>query len=226
MDALDTRKYFSEPADIMLVDRVQAGDVAKVKQSLAAGASPNAIGKSGFAPIHFAFVPPSAEVLRVLIAAGADPNARLSNGNSPLHFAVRMANPDFTAVLLVAKADPNARGDNDKPVVHVATAFPGNQALEQLAKAGADLNVVWASKSPLLLAVAGMSWKSAASLLRLGADPAIKDLRGETAADWWCGQLKDMPVVEKNRADVRALADAFAARGVTLACAADVARLR
>lgn len=226
MDALDTRKYFSEPAVVLLVDRVQAGDLARVKQSLADGVSANAQGQNGFRPIHFAFVPPTAEVLRALIAAGADPNARLSNGNTPLHFAVRMPIPDFAAVLLAAKADPNARGDNDKPVVHVATAFAGNHALELLAKAGADLNAVWAGKSPLLLAVAGLSWKSAASLLKLGADPTIKDRRSETAVDVWCEQLQDMPVSNKNRADVLALADAFAGRGVALACAAEVARFR
>ena len=61
---------------------------------------------------------------------------------------------------------------------------------------------------------------------RLGADVTWKDRRGETAADWWCGQLKGQPVVQKYRADVLALADAFAARGVTLACAADVQRFR
>ena len=226
MDALDSRKYFSDAAAATLVDQVQAGDLSRVKQSLAAGVSVNALGSNGFRPIHFVFVAPTSDVLRALIAAGADPNARLSNGNTPLHFAVRMPNPDFTSVLLAAKADPNARGENDKPVVHVATAFPGNRALEQLAKAGADLNVVWAGKSPLLFAVASMTWKSAATLLSLGADPTLRDRRGESAADWWCGQLKEQPVVEKYRPDVLALADAFAARGVTLACAGEVARLR
>ena len=226
MEPFDSRRYFSDPAVVQLADRVQAGDLARVKQSLAAGVSANALGNNGFRPIHFVFVAPTAEVLRALISAGADPNAKLSNGNTPLHFAVRMPNPDFTSVLLAAKADPNARGENDKPVVHVATAFPGNRALEQLAKAGADLNVVWAGKSPLLFAVSSMTWKSAATLLSLGADPTLRDRRGESAADWWCGQLKEQPVVEKYRPDVLALADAFAARGVTLACAGEVARFR
>ena len=226
MEPLDSRRYFSDPAVVQLADRVQAGDLARVKQSLAAGVSANALGNNGFRPIHFVFVAPTAEVLRALISAGADPNAKLSNGNTPLHFAVRRPNPDFTSVLLAARADPNARGENDKPVVHVATAFPGNHALELLAKAGADMNMVWASETPLIGAVAGMSWKSAATLLRLGVDTTFRDIGGETAAEWWCGQLKKQPVSEKFRPDILALADAFAARGVTLACASEVARFR
>ena len=226
MEPLDSRRYFSDAAVVQLVDRVQAGDVARVKQSLAAGVSANALGNNGFRPIHFVFVAPTAEVLRALISAGADPNAKLSNGNTPLHFAVRMPNLEFTSVLLSAKANPNARGDDDIPVVHMATAYPGNHALELLAKAGADLNVVWGGKSPLVDAIAGKSWKSAAMLLKLGADTTFKDSRGDSAADWWCGQLKKQPASEKFRPDILALADAFAARGVTLACASEVARFR
>ncbi len=226
MDALKSSRYFSDPAVAAFVDDVQRGDLARVKKALASGVSPNAQGSDGFRPIHFVFAAPKADVLRELLAAGADPNARLSNGNTPLHFAVRMPNPDFTSTLLAAKADPNAAGDSKEPVIHMATAYPGNQALELLAKAGADINIVWAGKTPLVHSIAEMTWTSAATLLRLGADVTWKDRRGETAADWWCGQLKGQPVVEKYRADVLALADAFAARGVTLACAADVQRFR
>ena len=109
------------------------------------------------------FVAPKADVLRELLAAGADPNARLSNGNTPLHFAVRAPNPDFTSVLLVGRADPNARGDNKKPVIHVSTAFAGDHALELLVKGGANIDAVWAGKSALTAAVAGMTWRSAAT---------------------------------------------------------------
>lgn len=226
MDALKSSRYFSDPVVAAFVDDVQSGNVARVKKALAAGVSPNAPGSDGFRPIHFVFVAPKADVLRELLAAGADPNARLTNGNAPLHFAVRMPNPDFVAALVATKADVNAIGDSKEPVIHTATAFPGNQALDQLVKAGADINVVWAGKTPLIHAIAEMTWKSAATLLRLGADVSLKDRRGETAADWWCGQLKGQPVVDKYRPDVLALADAFAARGVTLACAAEVQRFR
>ena len=226
MDALKSSRYFSDPAVAAFVDDVQRGDLSRVKKALASGVSPNVQGSDGFRPIHFVFVARKADVLRELLAAGADPNARLSNGNTPLHFAVRMPNPDFTSALLAAKADPNAAGDSREPVIHMATAYPGHQALDLLAKAGADINIVWAGMTPLIHAIAEMTWTSAATLLRLGADVTWKDRRGETAADWWCGQLKGQPVVQKYRADVLALADAFAARGVTLACAADVQRFR
>lgn len=228
MDALKSSRYFSDPAVAAFVDDVQRGDLSRVKKALASGVSPNAQGSDGFRPIHFVFVARKADVLRELLAAGADPNARLSNGNTPLHIAVRMPNPDFTSALLAAKADPNAAGDSREPVIHMATAYEGHghQALDLLAKAGADINIVWADATPLITAIGGMAWKSAAILLRLGADVSWKDHGGETAADWWCGQLKGQPVVQEYRADVLALADAFAARGVTLACAADVQRFR
>ena len=226
MDALNSSRYFSDPAVAKFVDQVQAGDVARVKQALAAGISPNAEGADGFRPIHFVFVAPKADVLRELLSAGADPNARLANGNPPLEFAVRMANPDFTAALLAAKADPNARGENNAPVIHTAITYPTVRNVELLVKAGADINVVWGGNSPLMAAVTAFKWEMAAVLLKLNADPAWTNDIGKGAVERFCRHLNGLPATSKNKAGTSALVDAFAARGVVLPCATDAARFR
>ncbi len=226
MDALKSSRYFSDAAVAAFVDDVQSGNLARVKKGLAAGISPNAPGSDGFRPIHFVFVAPKADVLRELLAAGADPNARLSNGNPPLEFAVRMPNPDFTSALLAAKADPNARGENNAPVIHTAIAYPTLRSVELLVAAGADINVVWGNNTPLMAAVTAFKWEMAAALLNLNADAGWKNDLGKSAADRFCKHVTGMPVNAKYRASTVALADAFAARGVTLACAAEVQRFR
>lgn len=226
MDALNSSRYFADPAVARFVDHVQSGDVARVKLDLAAGISPNAPGADGFRPIHFVFVAPRADVLRELLAAGADPNARLSNGNPPLEFAVRMPNPDFTAALLGAKADPNARGENDSPVIHTAIAYPTVENVSLLVKAGGDVNVVWGNNTPLTAAVTTFKWDMAMALLQLGADPKWKDKFGETAADRLCDYAKRAQVTAKNRPRVGQLADAFANRGVAAPCAEQLSRFR
>ena len=226
MDALNSSRYFSDPAVAKFVDHVQDGDVARVKQDLAAGISPNAEGADGFRPIHFVFVAPKADVLRELLLAGADPNARLANGNPPLEFAGRMANPDFTAALLSAKADPNARGENNAPVIPTAIAYPTVRNVELLVKAGADINVVWGGNTPLMAAVTVFKWEMAAALLRLNADPTWKNDIGKGAVERFCRHLNGMPVTSKNKPGTNALMDAFAARCVVLPCAGDAARFR
>jgi len=193
MDALKSSRYFSDPAVAAFVDDVQAGNLARVKQGLAAGISPNALGSDGFRPVHFVFVAPKADVLRELLAAGAD---------------------------------PNARGENDAPVIHTAIAYTTLQILELLIRGGADINVVWGGNTPLTAAVTAFKWDAAAALLKLNADAVWKNDLGKTAADRFCKHLTGMPVNAKYRVSTLALADAFAARGVALACAAEVQRFR
>ena len=226
MDALNSSRYFADPAVAKFVDHVQSGDVARVKQDLAGGISPNAQGTDGFRPIHFVFVAPKADVLRELLLAGADPNARLVNGNPPLEFAVRMSNPDFTAALLAAKADPNARGENNSPVIHTAIAYPTIRNVELLVKAGADINVVWGGNTPLMVAVTAFKWEMAAALLKLNAYVVWKNDIGKGAVERFCRHLNGLPVTTQNKPSTSALVDAFVARGVVLPCAADAARFR
>jgi ankyrin repeat protein len=54
-----------------------------------------------------------------------------------------MENTEFTKALLEWKADPNARVENNEPIIHEAVLGTQAEQIKLLARAGADLNVVW-----------------------------------------------------------------------------------
>jgi Ankyrin repeats (many copies) len=56
---------------------------------IAAGADPDATGKSGVAPLHRAVRTRSSAAVSALIEGGADPLLRNNSGSTPLHLAVQ-----------------------------------------------------------------------------------------------------------------------------------------
>jgi ankyrin repeat protein len=68
-------------ADRALLRAAGAGDIATVKQHLAAGVDVNVKGSSGGTPLHYATTKAIAELL---IANGADLNAKDEDGETPL----------------------------------------------------------------------------------------------------------------------------------------------
>lgn len=225
---LDTRPYFPDAKVAAFVADVQDGNLKRVTEALRAGMDPNALGKEGFRPIFFAFAAHTPEVVRALLASGADPNARLTNGSPPLYYAVRLENSEFTKALLDAKADPNARAEFDEPIIHEAVMSRQPAQLELLAGAGADINVVWGSGTPLYGAIGAMSWDVAHTLLDLGADPHWRSRGGHeyTAGESLCNLFMrpnfPIRVTRDGFKSLAALFDAFARRGVVLTCAKDL----
>jgi ankyrin repeat protein len=224
MSALDSSKYFTDSRVSAFVDDVQRGNVARVREALAAGIDPNVEGIEGFRPIHFVFVAKDTETLKALLEAGADPNARLANGNTPLHFAVRLPNSAFTQVLLHYKADPNSRGENGKPVIHEAVFSDQSSNVILLIKDGADINAEWGGGTPLYNAISSGSWDIATNLLELGAQTTHQDKRGKTAVDLFCGDLSRIRITDKTRKSIPSLYKAFMSRGVSLNCDKELSR--
>jgi len=58
-----------------------------IAELIRAGADPNALDKSGVAPLHRAVRNRCAAAVRVLIEAGADPRAPNRNGSTPMLLA-------------------------------------------------------------------------------------------------------------------------------------------
>jgi hypothetical protein len=66
-----------------------AAQAATIDSLIRAGANPNAIDKSGVAPLHRAVRTRSAAAVQALLAGGAEPRRRNTSGSTPLHLAAQ-----------------------------------------------------------------------------------------------------------------------------------------
>ena len=66
-----------------------AAQVATIDCLIRAGANPNAIDKSGVAPLHRAVRTRCAAAVQTLLVGGADPRLKNKSGSTPLHLAVQ-----------------------------------------------------------------------------------------------------------------------------------------
>jgi len=134
-------------APLLLVEGAYAGDVAKVKQALADGASPNTVDRrisctmAPEAVLTEAVRARRIDVATVLLDAGANPNTLCANspiGRTILSYATMMQDIEMVNLLLRKGADPN----RDKGSAHTPLRWAGylhNSALlVLLLTSGAD----------------------------------------------------------------------------------------
>lgn len=228
MDApLDARKYFQDPRVAQMVEDIQTGREDRVRSALSQGVSANAEGLDGLRPIHFVFAAKSAKVAEILLAAGADPNAPGAFGNTPLHYAVQQPTADFTEVLLRYRANPAKLGAANKPVLNVALSSPvAAEILPMLKKAGANINHVWGGYSPLQAAMVQQDWRSAVTLLQIGADPEVKSMQDESAASIFCELLEEMRPGGKSSTYIWNVGQLLGAKRLSATCQSLLAAFR
>ncbi|MDE0331905.1 MAG: ankyrin repeat domain-containing protein [Nitrospinae bacterium] len=122
------------------------------------GGGVNGRDEDGYTPLHWAARNKNPELAKMLLKRGADVNAKGKQGGTPLHLAAVNENPEVAKLLLDHGADVNAKTKKyDHTPLHGVAQNKSPKAAKALVKlliaSGADLNVKFFGKTPLLSAV-------------------------------------------------------------------------
>ena len=174
----------------VLIYAAERGHSDIVRILLAGGADPNGTDKRGFRALNAAW---KADIVQLLLAAGTDPNyvpvcrelSCATGINTPLVNAAQGAGLEVLRLLLERGADPNLRGADERTALQAAAhfGFDGYEgAVKILVDAGAEIDACnWLGETALMIAARQGYVKFVKALLVAGADPSIRDKRGQTA---------------------------------------------
>ena len=111
-----------------LTELARRGELAGVKDLLAAGADPDDLAEDKTSSLHWAAVWGHREIVEALLDAGADPDIRSQDGGTPLHWTVFLGEPEMVEFLLDAGADPNVRNDKGESPLDTVS-YPWNEEI-------------------------------------------------------------------------------------------------
>ena len=132
------------PIDAPLLTAIYRGEVARVRDGLARGASPNAVEKDGFSPLFYAILadnPPEVrvELVKLLVEAGANVNHHDSDQRwTALAFAARDGYFDVCRILLAAGSMVDSTDCFGNTPLWRATFSRRNDIVALLVEYGAD----------------------------------------------------------------------------------------
>ncbi len=171
------------PADLPLVDAVKAGDAARIRTLVDAGADVNESGPDGTTPLHWAAYGGDVEVTRLLLEAGAVANTGNRYGVRPLSLACVSGSSGVVEALLDAGANPNSTLTEGETALMTAARSGNADVVELLLDAGAHVNAQehWKGQTALMWAAAEGHAAVIPALVRYGADVGARSKRGFTA---------------------------------------------
>lgn len=125
------------------------------------------------------------EIVRILLESGFDVNKPTTGGSTYLHDAALKNQKKIADLLLHCGARPDALNQTGGTPLHDAALGGSVDVISLLLDQGANINAVdrESGATPLMLAASLDRASVIAVLLKRGADPALKDVRGMTALD-------------------------------------------
>lgn len=136
----------------------------------------------GITPLHYAAQLDEAEIVLRLLIAGANPNITTENNlTTPLHWAAHQGATQSLRLLLRNHADPKLKTHKGYTAVHFAALGPKPELIQELIEAGVAIDELDAEGNTALhLAARAGKSKGVAVLLKLGAQPSLKNKKGKT----------------------------------------------
>lgn len=183
------KRQTSEVKFTSLHEATEVGDYAAVQRLLRDGLNANAQDGRDATALHIAAAHGYLEIAKLLIDSGADVDFLIEEGGTPLMAASARFKPRMVEFLISNGAQPNKNGlDGRFPLVcafqpDVVFVKEQIECIRSLIKHGAKVNECTDSgATPLMKAGWFGNMEAAEELLRLGADPTLRDNRGRTAA--------------------------------------------
>ena len=174
----------AQPDAVAYGVRVEAGDVAQVREWLNAGLNPDFLADRIGTGLMIAAWNDDIPMMELLVARGANVNKANALGETALMHAAWRGSIEAVKWLLIrgvkVDSEPMRWG-----ALHYA-AFAGHGAIADLLLAhGADINARSTNgSSPLMMAIYEGREQVAKQLLARGADRSVKNDRGEGALEW------------------------------------------
>ncbi len=162
--------------DSPLLQAAKAGDIARVRELIAAGEDVNRSAGDGSTPLVWAVYNFDGEMARVLTGAGADVDRANNYGVTPLLQASRTGDANMIGILLDAGADPSLTHPEGETPLMAASRSGNLPAVDLLLSKGADVNAADAfqHQTALMWAAAEGHGEVVDVLLAAGADPDIR----------------------------------------------------
>ena len=168
-----------------LIEASRGGQLAKVKELLAAGALPNGADALGERPLAVAVAGEHVELARLLLQRGASPNVNGSKGLTPLSMAAAAGNPGMVRLLLKAGAVVDERSDNRATALHEAVRFDHPGIVRELMAAHPEMaRYDREGLHPLALAASLGRLACLSSMFEAGVEADFPDRKGLTALYW------------------------------------------
>ncbi len=195
--ALDNRsdpaaRVFADPRAAELARAIAAGQEARVRQLVQAGASLSAQGQAQVTLLQWAMLRDQARMVALLLDLGADPAQQGLNRQSALHTAAMARDRPFLRTLLDHGANPDLTdGQIGAPVLSEAIMNRNHEAVRLLLTHRANPNLTNVQgETPLHTAALINNYTSMLALLEAGADPRLRDHLGQTFATYFAIQPK------------------------------------
>lgn len=215
----DARRRGARRDQMALHEAVRAGDEARVRDLLAAGASPNAIDGAApglLCPVLAAAFYGHAGILRRLIASGARVDVLNVQGRTALHLAADQGHAEAVALLAAAGAPLEARDLFGQTPLHLASWQDHGEATQHLLAARANPNALDTTGcTPLHLTASEPLPAQVMRLLDAGANVDARDHHGCTplmhAAAEGRAECVDLLLAARARPELRDLEQRSAA---------------